>query len=217
MRILTTSLLAGVASIVVVGAVAAQTPANQAVADHVMTFQLPDGSIEQIDYAGTVAPRVAFMPTADAAPIDVGFWGFGPTSPFAAMERISAEMNREANAMFARAMTLEAQPAAGNGLVQIDAANLPRGAESYTYVATTNGDGVCSRSVEEISRGPGQAPKVISHMSGDCSAMPGNATPTLLPNAGRPPATSGHLWSAQATRPQPRTGLVREAAWQPQE
>lgn len=212
MRILTTSLLACVASVALVGAAVAQTPSS-----HTMTVQLPDGSVEQIQYTGTVAPRVAFLPPAPGFD-DAALWSFGPGSPFAAMERISAEMSREADAMMARAVAMTARPMAGpEGLFQVDTAGLPRGAESYTYVATENGSGVCSRSIEMISRGPGQKPEIVSHASGDCGAGVSSATPTMLPNAQPAPESSGHLLSAQATAPHAHDGLIREAAWQPQE
>jgi hypothetical protein len=96
--------------------------------------------------------------------------------------------------------------------MQIDATSLPAGAQSYTYVATTNGNTVCRRSVEITSRGPDAKPQIVSHISGDCGASE-NVTPTMLPNAA-PLAPAGHVLSAKA-QPHAHPGLMREAAWRP--
>src|SRR5579884_2489401 len=85
-KILPTTLLAGVASLALAGTVAA----------HTLTVQLPDGTTEHIDYAGDVAPQVSFVPAQTTPASD---WAVGPNSPFALMQQISLQMDREADAM----------------------------------------------------------------------------------------------------------------------
>src|SRR5579863_8308821 len=96
MRTLRTALLAGVAAsaIGLSGAALAESPQT-----HVMTVRLPDGGVEEIRYTGDVPPQIVFA--AGPASTDVfaplpSF--FGPGSPFAALDRISAEMDRQAAA-----------------------------------------------------------------------------------------------------------------------
>ena len=56
---------------------------------HVLTVRLPDGSIEQIRYLGD---QIRF----DQAPLfSPGFEAVGEDSPFVALARMSAEMDRE--------------------------------------------------------------------------------------------------------------------------
>ncbi len=89
MRIIPTALLAGAGSLVIAGSAAAESlPA------HTMTIQLPDGSIEEIHYTGDTAPQIDVVPAISAIAAPSPFWAFGPNSPFAAMEQISAAMDR---------------------------------------------------------------------------------------------------------------------------
>jgi hypothetical protein len=158
MRILPTTLLAGVACVALAGTVAART----------LTLQLPDGTTEQIDYAGDVAPRVSFTPPQiiDGA--------FGPNSPFALMQQISAQMDREADAMMHQMQAIAAQPLTGPGQpIQVDMTKLPPGTQSYSFVSTLSPSGVCSQSTEIIAKGPGQKPQVITHRSGNCGTAAG--------------------------------------------
>jgi hypothetical protein len=95
MRTLRTTLLAGVAAIATgfSGAALAQSPQT-----HVMTVQPPGGGIAEIRYTGNVAPQLSFGESP--APIDVFAPMpalFGASSPFAMLDRISAEMDREAH------------------------------------------------------------------------------------------------------------------------
>jgi hypothetical protein len=205
MRVLSTLLLAGVGAVALVGVAAAQ---SQPV--HQMTIQLPDGSIEAIQYSGPVAPRVSMTPVPAAESAAAPFWPAGPDPMLAQFQQISAAMDREADAMRRQAAAIMNQPgmiATGpNGVWQIDTATLPPGADSYSSVSTIGPNGVrCSESVAVTAAGPGQKPQVVRHQSGDCSGAginiiaPGEiGQPTVLsPHSARPAG----VMSVQATQP----------------
>src|ERR1700753_2191885 len=73
---------------------------------HVLQVRLPDGTLEEIRYAGDTPPVVrlqpGWAPAAYAWPADA----FGADSPFLALERISAQMDREAAALLQQAHSL---------------------------------------------------------------------------------------------------------------
>src|ERR1700748_294245 len=125
LRILPAALLAGVAPVAFVGTVAA----------HTLTLQLPDGTTEQITYSGDVAPQVSFTPapaTPAAARQNMAQqnmdWAFGPQSPFALMQQIAAQMDRDADAMMRQMQEIAAQPLAGPGQpIQIQTTKLAPG------------------------------------------------------------------------------------------
>lgn len=203
MRILPTILLAGVACVALAGTVAART----------LTLQLPDGTTEQIDYAGDVAPRVSFTPpqTIDGA--------FGPNSPFALMQQISAQMDREADAMMRQMQAIAAQPLTGPGQpIEVDMTKLPPGTQSYSFVSTLSPNGVCSQSTEIVAKGPGQKPQVITHRAGHCGmAATGGATtniavPDRLP-AARPAQPHTQTYQANAIDHPDYRSMFREASW----
>jgi hypothetical protein len=183
MRIIQTALLTGVAAIACVGVAAmAASPKPQT---HVLTVQLPDGSVEQIQYSGDIAPQVALapggMPVGSFAPL------LGPApanAPFALLARMSAEMDRQMADMMRNARAMPMPDFAGLGQVQqADLAKLPPGTQSYSFVSTINGGKACTRSVQ-ITQGSDQKPRVVSQTSGDCAGQPGAApgpAPTISP------------------------------------
>jgi hypothetical protein len=197
MRILPTALLTGVAAVAIgfSGAASAQNaPA------HVITVQLPDGGAAQITYTGNIAPRISF---SAPAPIDVfaplssaaGPSLFGPGSPFAMLDRISAAMDREAAAMFRQAEAISTAARSGR-LTETTFGNLPPGSASYSFVSTMSGNGVCSQSVE-ITRNGNGAPHVVRHSSGNCAGTAGAASlPTVTP-----PSAPGPVWTSAPFRP----------------
>ena len=228
MRTLQHTLLAGIAAAAlgISGVASAQSAKS-----HVMTVQLPDGGVAQIRYTGDVAPQVGFSetPRPVLAPVPLLF---GADSPFAMMERISAEMDRQSAAMLRQADALMAQARSGQP-VDVALRNLPPGSQSYSFVSTLSGSGVCTQSVEITSQGNGQPPRVVRHSAGDCGPTAGggagsvNLPDTPMP-AGRPeiietsvrPARPYLAPSAPANRPdviytsatgtKPYAGLVRE-------
>lgn len=175
MRLTRKAVLAGIASLAVAGAaLAAEAPRF-----HTMSINLPDGGVAQIRYSGDVPPTV----TIDRAP-SVGiadpiglFAGFDP-APFAALDRIAAEMDRQAATMLQQARYGAADGAAGFDLIA--AGGLPAGAAGYSFVSQTTSDGNCTRSVEMTKAGPDAKPNIVSHERGDCgdgAAGPGSSAP----------------------------------------
>jgi hypothetical protein len=124
---------------------------------HTMTVALPDGSTARIVYAGNVPPHV----TVGADPVAAAF--YAPVSPFAQLQAISAEMDREMDAM------MRLTEPVGNPLMEADLRNMPAGAAEYSMISTMSGDGqFCSRSTRIVSSGPGERPKVVTQTSGNC-------------------------------------------------
>ncbi len=143
---------------------------------HVMTVHLPDGSVEQIRYTGTVAPRILVrdeaVPMAAEGFLDAAF---GLDSPFAELDRISAEMDRQAALMMRQAAMMPSPPDAA--LHEAALAGAPAGTSSFTMVSTSNGQGVCTESVRMTSMGDGKPPKVERSASGACRAAQPSAAP----------------------------------------
>jgi len=217
MRTLHSTLLAGVAAAALAFSGAASARGSDT---HVMTVRLPDGGLAQIRYTGSVAPEVSF----GAAPAALDVLAplpslFGPGSPFAMMDRISAEMDRQAAAMFRQADALAAQARSGQP-TETAMQKLPPGTQGYTFISTMSGNGVCTQSVEITSQGNGAPPRVVRHSSGNCGSSGGSVSlPAATPPLGRP----GPVWTkapAPADRPdvlwtsaagaKPYAGLVHE-------
>ncbi|MBV9509201.1 MAG: hypothetical protein JO303_02830 [Caulobacteraceae bacterium] len=181
LRILT---LAGAAAVVVGGAAMAAAAIKDM---HVMTVRLPDGAVEQIRYSGDVAPVVRFAaPGPDAMLSPSAFFAADPA--FAQLQRISEQMDRRMAAMMQGLSS--GGPVLAPGLTQADLGRLPAGATRFTSVSTLSGSGVCTRSVEYTSAGDGKAPRIVSHVSGDCgpAAAPTAAQPAAVQPAAGPQA-----------------------------
>lgn len=221
MRSIRAALLAGCAAtgLAIAGgaAQAQQNPENPAV--HVMTIQLPGGGVGQIQYTGNVPPRVY---VSDAPVSTVGFAPmpslFGSDSPFAAFERISADMDRQMESILQRAAALSSLPitgpiAAPPQVTEAALRSLPPGTQSFTYVSTLSGNGVCTRSVEVTAAGNGAAPRVVSHTSGNCAAQPeaGASGIVTAPNRSAPVKRPDVLWTKNEAR-HPYAAMVQKAA-----
>ena len=164
MRNLRTAVLAGVAALCVAGtAVAASNDT------HVMTVDLPDGSVARIEYQGAVAPKVRIDPTIRFEP--VRFADPDDAAPFAAFDRIFADMDRQAAAMMRQVRALQMQSLESSAKPDLAAFGaMPAGTVSYRFVSTGDGSRFCSQSWQWTSQGPGQQPKLVSASSGDCDA-----------------------------------------------
>lgn len=196
MRVVRTALMAGVAAVAVAGFSGwahAQSPQV-----HVMTVQLPGGGVDVIHYTGDVPPQVVLAngPAAvAAAPLPSLF---GPDSPFAELQRISAAMDRQAAP-----------------LMQTDFANLPPGTQGFSFVSTMSGNGVCTQSVEITQNGNG-APHVVRHSSGNCGPTGGAGATIDLPPAMAPQQRPDVIMT-KANGAKPYAGLVHEIpSWQQQ-
>ena len=151
--------LAGLGAAALAGAGAAASRES-----HVLNVPLPDGSTARVEYVGDVAPKVTVVPSAIA--------------PFGLFDRSMFDMNREIDAMMRQVDAMARAPIAVAGTPGMKVAaygNAPAGSQSVTVVSTSNGSKTCTRTTEVTSQGAGKAPKVVSNVSGDCSATAGPA------------------------------------------
>jgi hypothetical protein len=210
MRLKPVLMIAGLmAAAGVTAAVAADRQEARVVPVHVLNVHMPDGSIQQVRYTGDVAPRVVAVPVAAVDPMMAAF---GPDSPFAMMDRISAQMDAQMAGMMHQAAMMQSmtpeqlQQAAmrsGNGA----------GTTSVTMISSTGANGqVCSQSVRTVSLGDGKAPQIQRTSSGDCGSAvsrPQGLTPTSAPTAkAAPVATPAVLPAAKAPQPKPDRNTI---------
>jgi len=87
-------------------------------------------------------------------------------APFAALDRVAAQMDREMNAIMQKVSAPDGK------LDMASFGTLPAGTMQYRFVSTSTGNGTCSRSVQMTSAGDGQQPKVVQTSTGDCKGMP---------------------------------------------
>jgi hypothetical protein len=179
MRILSSLILAGAA---VTGlAVLAPTLARE-LESHTVTVQLPGGGMETIAYSGKVAPKVSFraipvesLPASSFADPFAVSWNVFPS--FAALDRISAAMDRQMDAMMHQAQMLSA---GGQPLSNAVLKGMPQGS-SFSMVSQTFSNGACVQTTR-ITQAPGQAkPQVVSQTSGNCGADSHSAAPAADP------------------------------------
>ena len=205
MRNLRTLFIAGTAALALAGTAA--VAASNAPATHELTVTLPDGGVAHIAYTGNVAPKITIgpatgSPATGADPFARAFFAPGPVvfapdaafanaPSFAALDRaaaqmdaISAQMNAQMDAMMrqAHAMML----AAPNADAPLNAAfgSMPSGAQSYSFVSSSSGQGFCSRMVEITTPANGGKPQVVQHSSGNCAGgAPAAEKPAAAKNA----------------------------------
>lgn len=174
MRIVRTAIFAGIASAALAGAaMAAHDPGKT------MLVAFPDGSVEHIRYEGDVAPRLVLV----AAPSPASFFdvAFGPSSPFAQLERISAEMEAQAGLMMRQAAMAQARAVPDGEALVLTKGQQPTGVMRYSYVSSvTSADG-CTRTVRINSSGGDRNPEVIRTSAGDCSTAPTAPAPAIAP------------------------------------
>lgn len=173
MRKIRTAVLAGVVGLVAVGTAMAASHDK-----HLLNIAMPDGSIAKIEYQGDVAPRVMVTPAETVAVPIALFEPFAvsafDTEPFAALDRMAAQMDREMNAVIRQAAALQqAQPLSPDGKLDMAAfGKMPAGTIHYSFVSTSSGNGTCNRTVQMTYYGQGQQPKILQTSSGDCKGMP---------------------------------------------
>ena len=114
MRTLKGVLLGGFAALAMASSTA--LAADKATSLHEMTIRLPGGAIEYIQYTGDVAPRVVVRsdPFEETWPNAAIFWS---TPSFAALDRLSAEMNRQMDVLFRQTQALALTPLPNSGRV----------------------------------------------------------------------------------------------------
>jgi hypothetical protein len=107
-----------------------------------------------------VPPRLVLVPAIPvAAPMMA-------QDPFAMMARLSALMNQQAAVMLRQADAMAGAPT-----------GLQPGTSGYSFVSSTSGAGVCTRSVRITYNGGDAAPKMVSSTSGDCGPDHGGSPP----------------------------------------
>jgi hypothetical protein len=180
MRKYRTAVLTGIAALAVVGVSLA------AVRDtHTVKVALPDGSVARIEYSGDIAPKVAITPVSHAIP--VGLADVFDSTPFAAFGPGAAELDRQAASTVHQAAQLLALPLLAQGRLEPTAqGKLPPGTIHYEFVATSSGNGACTRSVEMTSYGRDQKPRIVSASSGDCKPLDRAPTPVRLETPAHP-------------------------------
>ncbi len=161
MRIAKSMLAAGIAAIVLAGS-SGIALANGAKLN-TMKVRLPDGGVAVVQYSGNVPPQISF----GAAPIASQVFGFD--LPFAELDQISAQMNREMNALMQDTSAFALPLAAPGPLFEADLKNIPQGTVAYSMTSTISGNGTCMRSMEITRSADSKAPKVVSHSSGNCA------------------------------------------------
>lgn len=171
----TIPILAGIAAIALTGFSMAALAENV----HSMTVNLPGGGTEHIFYTGDHAPKVV-MDRASENPFMRGYVGW--RSPFAALERMSAEMRHQMNVMMRETATMPLL-AGPNRLMQTEMNSMPRGANSLSVVSTVSGNHVCTH-VTRITMDEHGKRLVEQRMSGDCNGKGAGAPAGLSPAPG---------------------------------
>jgi hypothetical protein len=156
---------------------------------HTMTVRLPDGSTEQIRYSGDVAPRV--IVSAQAAPVVMANPVAAPfdwNAPFALLDQISAQMDRQSEAMMQQ---LDALAMPGAGMAAFGGPAFDKG---LSFASTITGNGVCGHSVEINQSSQGKS--VVTRSWGDCAK-----TPAAKPAAPAASASSTHAVQTKTAPP----------------
>ncbi|MBV9842168.1 MAG: hypothetical protein JOY99_11685 [Sphingomonadaceae bacterium] len=181
MRMVRALAVAGVATLALAGAaIAAATQPT-----HVETVTLPNGMTAHIRYSGNVAPKLVMTPVTVARVAPVAF-----VDPFAAMDRMFAQMDAQSDAMMREVAAMQARARTMATAPNLAAAQaVPAGSVvRYSFVSTSSGGASCSRSMQVTSYGGSAKPQVVSHQAGDCSRMGLAApTPVAAPAAPRAP------------------------------
>ena len=164
MRMLSKTYILSAAALALLGAGVAEAATARL---HTMKVDAPDGSIVHVEYAGEVAPRVEIVPVSEAAAMMPLM-----ADPFADMERISAMMDAQMQAMMQQAALVQQQALASGeagapGVTM--AADAPRGMHVTYYSSSTDARG-CTRAVSYSSDGSGAEPKMTQVASDSCEA-----------------------------------------------
>lgn len=174
MRKVRTAVLTGMAALAVAGVGLAAARDT-----HTLKVDLPDGSVARLEYSDDVAPKVMLAPVSHAVP--VALVSEFDRAPFAALDQIAAEMDRQAAAMVHEAAQLEALPMlTQDKLKMVALSKLAPGTMHYELVSTTGASGTCRRSVEITSYGSDEKPRIVSTSSSDCRPLDRTPRPVRL-------------------------------------
>ncbi len=179
-----------------VGLAAAPGMARAASPDrHLITVRLPDGMTAQIQYTGNIPPRIMFGAPAAAAAFVT------PGDPFTLLRQISADMDRQAAAMFQSVNNLMLAPAPGFG------------GPTEAVLGAPPAGGLCARSVQITTTGNGQPPRVVTRTEGQCGPASGAAAPTALPAMPQPATGPAPIEVRNGGGAKPYQRLVQTVDW----
>lgn len=178
MRISTSLIIAGAAVIGLAGL--APTIARE-LDTHTVTVRVPGGGVETITYTGKVAPQISFQQVPVSGPVDGSFVAFAPFPSVVAFDRISAEMDRQMDAMMRQAQMMAAM-SQQSPLYHATLNGVPQGAATFSMVSETSSNGACIH-VTRITQGAGDAkPQMVSQTSGNCGQAVHGARPAGDPD-----------------------------------
>lgn len=174
MRMISRTVLVGIAALTLGGTAMAAVPESR-----VVRVTWPDGSVH-VRHSGDVAPVMVSRPAGVAIMVDRPTILVVPVrhSMFPVMslrqgivrfDRVMAAIERRMDLAMRQAARLTAQaPGEQQRLRLVSGESVPPGTVSYSFVSTTSGGKTCSRSVRVIAIGPDQPAKVERASSGDC-------------------------------------------------
>lgn len=131
---------------------------------HEMTLRMPDGGIEHVLYSGQTPPQVSFDDFA-LRPQQASDTFFA--NPFAAMDRMSAEMDRQAEQLMKLASADAFQGPQSIKALDARLGTLPPGTEGYTVYTVSSGGKTCTEKMAFDYTGHGK-PRVEQTSSGAC-------------------------------------------------
>ena len=175
-------MIAGAAALAIAAAAtaaAAGGPSDR----HEITIRLPGGGIERIEYTGK-APQVVVDPAPFAWPWAVSE-DFRASPAFAALDRMSADMDRQMAALFEQERDVFS--AAFPGAPMTDEArltHLPPGTISTSWFSASSGHGVCTRVTQISTPAFGSKPHIVSRETGDCGSKSGETPGIDSPDSG---------------------------------
>lgn len=152
------------AAVAAVAAVATGPALAQTLRYHDMTMQSPDGTITHIRYAGNTPPKVEFASPDQSILADVA-----DSAPFVQMDRISAAMDRQADALWRAVGASDPFTFASPQTVAARLSHLPPGTEGYSVVSYSAGGKTCTEKMAYSYDGHGK-PMIENASTGDCGA-----------------------------------------------
>lgn len=177
---------AGVAAL---AGIAAGPALAQSLGYHDMTVQSPDGAVAHIRYAGNTPPKVEF-----AAPDQSVFANVVDRTPFVEMDRISAAMDRQAEALWRGFDVSDPFTMASPQTIASRLQHLPPGAEGYSVVTYSSGGKSCTEKMAYSYDGHGK-PMVQQASAGDCALGSGSGVTPMKVQARSPVEhTLKHDW-----------------------
>lgn len=161
---------------------------------HQARFDLPDGGVMYLTYAGDVAPTVRAVPFSHGDAPFTEAADEDAVAPLAQLELMAQAMERQSDALFQHMIAMrDDAPASGDDSTILVSGNVPAGVVQYQRVSTS--DGSCTQSIEWRSDGSGSQPQMIRTSSGQCDGVTQTGKEPLVTAATAPAlesAPAGH-------------------------